>query len=60
MEIRNTPREIWRNDFDTEFLNDFVDQSTEYGTDPRNNIGYNCGVNPPRLLQIYHDRIYGD
>ncbi len=49
-------REQFRTDFDDTFLRDHVDQIGEHGHDPRNHIGRRCGVNAPRILQIWHDR----
>jgi hypothetical protein len=53
--IKNTPREIWRTNFSQAFLNDMHMRMQDWGHDPRNHIGKNCGYNFPRALQIFHD-----
>ncbi len=48
-------REELRNDFNNEFLRDVLD-TPNYGHDPRNHIGHDCGFSYARALQIAHDR----
>ncbi len=57
MDIRDSTREMIRKDFSIEFLRDFADTLTENGHDPYNYVGMHCGINGPRALQIWQDRI---
>jgi hypothetical protein len=52
---RDTHREIVRRDFSVQFMADFVRGNTNCQYDPYNRIGYNCGVNPPRVYQRWGD-----
>jgi len=53
--IRNSEREMFRKDFSLEFMTDFVRSGSQVGHDPRNHIGFDCGVNPPRVYQRWQD-----
>jgi hypothetical protein len=53
---RWTKREQFRTDFCDQFLSDAAMHWANHGQDPRNCIGINCGVSPPRVLQRHHDR----
>lgn len=57
--IRESEREQLRDDFDDQFLSDFAMQIPTWGHDPYNHIGYNCGINPPRVLQQHHEHWLG-
>jgi len=52
-------REMYRNDFSDTFLQDYQRRLFNRGHDPRNHIGRNFGFNAPRVLQIFHDRVFG-
>ena len=52
---RDTERERFRKDFSVEFMADFVKSGSCIGHDPRNHVGYQCGVNPPRVYQRWSD-----
>jgi len=56
MRLRHTPREMWRKDVSNQFVSNFAVQCALFGQDPRNRIGLDCGVSPPRMLQIHNDR----
>jgi hypothetical protein len=53
--MRNSDREKYRKDFTSQFLVDFVKCSSSNGHDPRNYVGFKCGVNPPRVYQRWND-----
>ena len=53
--LRDTDREKFRKDFSVAFMCDFVSAGSSVGHDPRNHVGYDCGVNPPRVYQRWSD-----
>lgn len=56
-ETRNSDREKYRKDFAIEFLRDFMGDVSVHGYNPHSHIGLDCGVNPPRVLQIWYDKM---
>ena len=52
---RDTEREQTRKHFDLRFMEDFVMAGSSIGHDPRNHVGFKCGVNPPRVYQRWGD-----
>ncbi len=57
--IRDSDREKFRTDFNDQFLSDFAMQTPQWGHDPYNHIGYNCGIMPSRALEQHHERWLG-
>lgn len=55
LKMKNSEREKFRIDFSQAFLNDIHYRLFNWGHDPRNHIGKNCGYNFPRALQMFHD-----
>ena len=58
-QVSNSSREMYRNDFDQQFLEDLTDQGTETGHDPHNRIGLRFGFNSPRAYAVYFGRAQG-
>ena len=49
-------RELLRHDFTNQFVSDLAVQLALFGQDPRNRIGWACGISVGRAIQIHHDR----